>query len=294
MLGRAFADVLGRHGPDLRVHALGREQLDVTDSAAVGRVAALAPDVIIHCAALVNMDRCEREHDLCWRSIIEGTSHVAQLAVRLGAQLVYPQSVFVFGESPEAPLTEDAQPVPKSAYGRAKLEAEHLVLAHCPRALVVRMGGFFGGEERDKNFVGTFSRRVASQVAAGLDRFEVGDRVWQPSFTEDLAMNTLLLVARERSGVYHMAAHGEATFAEVAGQILESLGLATRVRLIVRPAAHFAARESALRPLRSAVDNARLRAEGLDRQRPWRETLTEYLARPYFQGLVRAAAVGER
>ena len=294
MLGGAFADVLACHQPGLRLHALGREQLDVTDTAAVARAAALAPDVIIHCAALVDMDRCEREGDLCRRNIVEGTSHVASLAIRTGAQLVYPQSVFIFGESPEAPLTEGAQPVPRSAYGRAKLEAEQLILAHCPRALVVRMGGFFGGEERDKNFVGTFSRGVASQVAAGVNRIEVGDRVWQPSFTGDLATNTLLLVARERSGVYHMAAHGEATFAEVAVQILEGLGLAARMRLITRPAAQFAARESALRPLRSAVDNARLRAEGLDRQRPWRETLMEYLARPYFQGLVRAAAVGER
>lgn len=291
MLGTAFAGLLGRQRFGLTLHALGRNQLDVTDAKSVGEAAALEPDVIVHCAALVDMDRCEREPDHCRRSIVEGTAHVIELARRTGAQLVYPQSVFIYGESPEAPLTEEAHPAPRSGYGRAKLEAEQLVRADCPHALVIRMGGFFGGEERDKNFVGSFSRWLATRVAAGGERFEVGDRIWQPSFTEDLAANSLLLVAHEREGVYHMAAHGEATFFEVASQIVVALGLASRVRLIARPAAQFAARDSAPRPSRSAIDNARLRSEGLDRQRPWRDALAEYLSRPYFQALVPSAAV---
>lgn len=289
MLGTAFAGLLRRQQFGLKLHALGRDQLDVTDAKSVALAAALEPDLIVHCAALVDMDRCEREPGHCRRSIVEGTAHVAELARRTGAQLVYPQSFLVYGASAETPLAEDAPPVPRSEYGRAKLEAEQLVRADCPQALVIRMGGFFGGEERDKNFVGSFSRRLATRVAAGGEPIEVGDRVWQPSFTEDLAANSLLLVAHNRVGVYHMAAHGEASFFEVASQIVAALGLASQVQLVARPASEFAARESGLRPLRLVIDNARLRAEGLDHQRPWRDALAEYLSRPYFQALARSA-----
>jgi dTDP-4-dehydrorhamnose reductase len=294
MLGAAFTTILRRELPSLKLHAVGRAQLDVTDPHQACRAALLRPDVIIHCAALVDMDRCEREPDLCRRSIVGGTANIAQLTIQTGSLLVYPQSVFVFGSSPAVPLTEDVEPTPASAYGWAKLEAEHYIRSHCPRALIVRMGGFFGGEHRDKNFVGVFSRRLAGLVPALDPKIEVGDRVWQPSFTEDLAANTLLLAAGGRIGLYHMAAHGEATFAEVAREVVRALGLDSRVRVVQRPAAEFAAREAARRPLRSVIDNARLRSEGLDRQRPWRHALAEYLGRPYFRGLVEAALAGWR
>jgi dTDP-4-dehydrorhamnose reductase len=68
---------------------------------------------------------------------------------RTGARLVYPQSVFVFGHLPRRRGRRPSRS--ELMYGRAKLEAERLILAACVDALVIRMAGFFGGDARDKN-----------------------------------------------------------------------------------------------------------------------------------------------
>lgn len=290
MLGSAFREV-GEMVPACRVLALDRRDLDVTRRDAVLRLAGERPDVILHCAADVNADRCERQPAVCHAVQVGGTAHVIELARATGAQVVYPQSVFIFDGS-ELPVTETTIPAPLSAYGRAKLEAERRLQEACPSALVVRMAGFFGGEHRDKNFVGTFCRSLFDQLSRGERRVVVGERIWQPTYTRDLAANILLLVAKGRDGVYHMGARGEATFHDVASACVEALGLQGIVSVERAPVTVPVVREIAPRPFRIVTANRRLAAEGVDRQRHWRDALAEYLASPYFQRGARAAAAG--
>ncbi len=285
MLGRAFQDVLAASVPDCRVLALNHKALDVTQRESVLALQAERPRFIVHCAADVNADRCEDQPALAESVHVGGTLSVAELARRCGAKVLYPQSFLIFGESAAA-ITEQTTPSPLSVYGRCKLEAEVRLRERLSDALVVRMGGFFGGDAADKNFVGKFTGLLARMVKEGKSSIEVGDRVWQPSYTIDLAANSLLLLARDAVGIYNMAAHGEATFCDVARACVERMGLKERISVQSVSASAMSAREKAPRPLRAVMKNARLAAEGLDRQRPWSEGLGEYLARPYFRGLL--------
>ncbi|CAA7621641.1 NAD(P)-dependent oxidoreductase [Magnetospirillum sp. UT-4] len=272
MLGRAFAESLAAY--PCTVIARSHAALDVTDRAAV---LAETADIAVHCAADVNAERCETQPEETRRIQVEGTRNVAAL----GARVLYPQSFLIFDGS-HLPIDEATPPNPLSVYGRAKLEAERLLP---PESLVVRMAGFFGGEEADKNFVGLFTRKLAQLLAEGAESYGVGDRVWQPTWTVDLARNCALLLDEGRQGVYTMSCHGEASFWELATACVEELGVGHRIRIDKVPASQVAGGERAKRPARAVMDNARLRAEGLDRMRPWREALAEYLARPYFQAL---------
>lgn len=285
MLGRGFTDVLHGLGNDVEVHALDHEQLDVTDADAVAACERHQPDLILHCAGLALADRCEREPELARHVHVGGARNVARLARRCGSMVFYPQSVFIF-DGRELPVTESTRPAPGLVYGRVKLEAEETLLAEAPQVLSVRMAGFFGGDAKDKNFVGTFIRGLGS-VLAGGGAIAVGDRVWQPTYTLDLARNTLVLLARGCSGVYHMGALGEATFFDVARACVEALGLEGDVHVSRSSAAPFDAAEAARRPSRMVTANRRLEAEGLCRQRPWDEALREYLRRPYFDPMRR-------
>jgi len=281
MLGRGFSEALSCHAPSARVLALSREQLDVTDLAQVMSLESERVDIIIHCAGLTNADRCELEPAETWRVHVGGTENILQLARAGGARVFYPQSVFIF-DGRELPVTEHTLPSPTFEYGRAKLEAERLVLAHVPDSLVVRMAGFFGGDDKDKNFVGTFTRTLERMCATDVQEIEVGDRLWQPTYTLDHARNSLLLLARSCTGIYHMGAIGEATFHDVATACVESLGLGERISVLRGPAQSHTVREAARRPARMVTANERLNVEGLNRQRPWRIALDEYLRRPFF------------
>lgn len=288
MLGRAFVEALQLHVPSAHVDAYPRERLDVTDGGRVLGLARAKPDVILHCAGMTNAEACEDDPQLARRSHVTGTTNVVELARVTGARLVYPQSVFIF-DGVDLPVTEATAPNPTFQYGRVKLEAESIVREELDAPLIVRMAGFFGGDEKDKNFVGLFTREVERRLRQDIGEIAVGDRVWQPTYTLDLATNTLLLLAQHRSGVYHMGSVGEATFFEVARACVESLGLQDLMTVTPAPAARFAADEAARRPLRMVTANLRLAAEGADWQRPWRDALFDYLQRPYFDRLRDAA-----
>lgn len=284
MLGRAFSATLAQRVPGAQVIALPRAALDVADRAAVMALASQPLDFILHCAADVNADRCEQDPAACREIQVGGTLNVIELARYSGAKVYYPQSVFIF-DGTVAPITESTTPAPAIAYGCFKWAAEQALRQTLPETLVVRMAGFFGGEAYDKNFVGKFSQYLQELVNEGKTECGVGDRLWQPTYTLDLALNGLYLLAHGKTGVYNMACHGEASFYEVAKVIVEALGLSTYISLYPKSSAEFASQEAAPRPLRVFMENRRLQEEGNDLQRNWREALREYLDLPYFQHL---------
>ena len=291
MLGRALSSVLAAEHAPRSVFSASHAALDVTDQAACDALGTRPLGLILHCAAWVDADGCERDAGRCNRTQIDGTANVVGLAQRTGARLVYPQSFLVF-DSSDALITEATVPSPTSAYGRAKLAAEHLVASELPDALVVRMGGFFGGEAVDKNFVGAFTRGLRDRVRRGDRTIEVGRRVWQPTYTLDLARNTLALVAAGKRGVYHMASQGSASFFDVACVIHEELDLQDCFSLSAVDAQQVARRDVAHRPERVVMSNVRLGEERLDVMRPWAVALREYLQLPFFLELadeIRAA-----
>ncbi|MES2125024.1 MAG: SDR family oxidoreductase [Gemmatimonadota bacterium] len=286
MLGRAFVGALADLAPGSHVSAYPHGALDVTDAAAVAGRAELDPDLIIHCGGLSRADECERNPARAFAVHLGGSQNIGRLALATGARVLYPQSVFIFDGS-ELPVTEETVPNPQMVYGKAKLAAEQWLLSSVPGSLSIRMAGFFGGDEKDKNFVGQFAGTLRRLLDGRVHDCEVGDRRWQPTYTLDLARNAILLLALERSGIYHMGSLGEASFFDVAGACVDELGLGDVIRLRQVSTTEVEADESARRPARMVTANHRLNHEGLNRQRPWREALREYLRRPHFDSLRR-------
>ncbi len=283
MLGLAFAEHGSLNGA-LEVRAMPRAALDVRDP---DQVMALADWVeggwIVHCAATVDVQACARDPEAARQTLVEGARNVSRLAKAANARLFYPQSFLVYEGGPD-PIAEQTEPAPLSLYGALKWEAEQVIREAQPDALVVRMAGFFGGDGADKNFVGRIIPAMHRAMMGGAAVFEVGDRVWQPTWTRDLAENSLYLMQAQRTGVYQMASHGHAAFHEVASQIVEGLGWGERFRIQPVPAAAVAVAEAGpeRRPDRAVLACERLRLENADMQRDWRSTLNAYLAAPFF------------
>lgn len=284
MLGRAFTAAIRRAHPSTHILAKTKAQLDVTNKSDVMKLASSRLDFIIHCAGNTNADFCE-DHPECAHGVhVRGTQNIIDLAKVSGAKILYPQSFLIFNSSGN-PIHEQTPPNPLSVYGRCKLEAEKILIAQLPSSLIIRMAGFFGGGAADKNFVGKFCRHIASLISEGKTAYAVGDRVWQPTFTNDLAANSLLLLDRNKSGVYHMASQGAASFFEVAKACVELLELQPFFQVLEAPGDLIDKRDKAERPRCAMLSTAKLEAEQLYAQRPWQDSLAEYLAEPYFSGL---------
>ena len=282
MLGRSFEHEITAF-PGCAARAPGSEELDVRDRSAMQAAVSDAQDGwVVHCAALVNVEGCAREPDVARAVIVDGTRNAIELARAANARFFFPQTFLTY-DGATNPIPEDEVQRPLALYGEYKLEAQRLVEdAFGSDALIVVMAGFFGGEERDKNFVGRIIPHMHGAILRGETTIKIGDRVWQPTWTRDLAFNSLHLMLRDCRGFYQMACHGEASFAEIGQEIVLALGWSDRLTVEPVDAASVSANELGRRPDRAVLSCARLQAERLDLQRDWRATLHAYLRHPEF------------
>jgi dTDP-4-dehydrorhamnose reductase len=163
--------------------------------------------------------------------------------------------------------------------------AEEYILNNLPNSLIIRMAGFFGGFEVDKNFVGKMIPYISKQMKEGINKIEIGNRVWQPTYTNDLALNSLLLLANNKIGKYVMSSHGKASFFELTTLIAEKLAFQNKLTIIEIDSSKLHNIEIAKRPKIAIIENERLTIENLDIQRTWQESVTEYINNQYFKNL---------
>lgn len=71
-------------------------KFDLSDANSIKAINDVKPDVIIHTAALTDVDRCEVDKDLAYKINVEGTKIVADIARKLNSFLIYISSDYVF------------------------------------------------------------------------------------------------------------------------------------------------------------------------------------------------------
>jgi dTDP-4-dehydrorhamnose reductase len=287
MLGTSFHRMAQQTLGDSEVLSLGKHDLDITDFDAVRRIQLdFKPDLILHCAALVNAELCESEPAQAKEVIFVGTKNLIDTSDQQKVKFVYPQSFLVY-DCTKLPIDEDTKPNPSFVYAREKYNAERYVTDHFGNHLVVVMAGFFGGFEKDKNFVGSIIPVILNRIRESIRTIEIGDRVWQPTYTDDLAANTLLLASRGQYKRYCLGSFGESSFAELASEIVRVLGLSAAIEISTVSSLTVAQSEKAKRPQRAVVSNARAINEKLCTMREWKTSLGEYLRSQYFTDLVK-------
>ena len=281
MLGSAFYDQINKYIKNPKIYYLDKSQLDVTNINAFDKYFDLKPDFIIHCASLVNADECETNKEKANEIIIKGTENIIKFASKNNSKIFYPQSFLIHNNIDEI-INEETKPKPLSVYGNLKLEAENIIVKSSIDYLSVCMGGFFGGLNKDKNFVGKIILHISKLIKTGKKSLEIGNRIWQPTFTNDLAFNSLLLMANKKSGKFCMSSHGYCSFFDLTKKILGILNISEKINLLPVSAKILDQKEIATRPLSIIMKNERLLKENLDRQRNWVISLKDYLSNPYF------------
>jgi len=284
MLGSSFEEIIKKYIQNCDITSTSKKEMDVTDMKEVLSYAENKIDIIIHCAAKVNADFCEKYPKESFREIVSGTNNIISLAQKTNAKLFYPQSFLIF-DGKSLPIDEGTAPNPLSKYGKDKLLAEKNVLANLSNSLIVRMGGFFGGYKKDKNFVGKIVPHISKLIQTGKETLEIGNRVWQPTYTNDLAYNCLVLLADDKNGVYNMASHGKASFYELTLKIISLLKIEREINIVPVSSSKFSKKENAKRPEIAIMDNKKLKQESIDFQRDWEHGLKEYLSHRYFRDM---------
>jgi dTDP-4-dehydrorhamnose reductase len=273
-LGRSVAAALRPFGHE--VIAEPHATLDVTDPNSVRRRVDANTQYVVHCAALTDTTRCEREPELADAVNAVGTENVARACAQSGATLIAISSNEVFDGSADAPYDEDDAPAPLNAYARSKLDGEQRALDANPNTLVVRTSWLYG-EGGSTNFV----EKVKAAAGAKQKLRFVTDEIATPTYTRDLAdaivaMIHLMIDGEPLSGVFHLANDGEASRYDWAGAIVESLGINPEIEAVTTADLRAAGYDGPVKPAYSVLANTRAAALRI-RLRPWREALAGYM-----------------
>ncbi|HLJ41186.1 MAG TPA: SDR family oxidoreductase [Candidatus Acidoferrales bacterium] len=178
------------------------------------------PDVIVHCAAMTDVERCEREPDVARVVNVEATRILARWCAQHGARFVFISTDSVFDGS-WGHYSEEDRPAPVNEYARTKLAAEAVVTGLLPDALILRTN-FYG-----RNFKQKLS--LAEWMLEKLARRErlpaFADVRFNPLLASHLGRIILDLIAHGAKGVFHAAARDECSKYEFALLIAKVFGL---------------------------------------------------------------------
>ena len=224
-----------------------------------------APEVIINCAALTDVDGCERNPNLASAVNAYATYNIAMAAKELGARLIHVSTDYVFDGTKGSAYTESDKACPINIYGMTKLEGELAVTRALDNYVIMRTAWLYGS---GNNFV-----RKILELAKTRERLKVVyDQHGSPTYAKDLAQAIAKIACTQITGIFHCANEGGASRLELAKEAIMRAGLNT----VIMPVDSSAFPVPARRPSNTMLDCSKLKSIGI-RMRPWKEALSDYL-----------------
>ncbi len=272
-LGAALVREWG--GPARGVEGLDRQALDFSDLEAVRRtVSEREFDVVANCAALTDVDRCEREPELGFLVNSRAVSVLAAVCAAKGARLLHVSTDYVFDGEKREPYVEEDEARPVSEYGRSKLAGEEAVLAASGQNLVVRVSWVFGPDRP------SFVDGILRKAREGGELSAVADKFAAPTYTLDAARGMRALIEGGASGLVHLCNRGGCSWRDYGQYALEcasEAGTVLKQREVLPIQMADLKAFVAKRPVYSVMDPGRFERLTGSRMRTWEESVAEYV-----------------
>lgn len=177
--------------------------MDITKKEDVeATIAFFDPDVIIHTAAMTNVDECESNKKECWLMNVTAVEYLLHAAEKNNSFFLHVSTDFIF-DGTKGPLIEDEIPNPVNYYGESKLESEKLVMNSPTNWAIARTVLVYG-------ITHNMSRsNIILWVKNSLEKGDtirvVNDQWRTPTLAEDLAMGCFLIGDKKAEGVYNVS-----------------------------------------------------------------------------------------
>jgi dTDP-4-dehydrorhamnose reductase len=177
--------------------------LDIADEAQVNQVIhQVKPDVIIHTAAMTQVDDCEVNQQECWNQNVHATRFLIAAAEQVEAFFIHVSTDFIF-DGKQGPLDEHAEPAPVNYYGQSKLAAEEVVKNSKLRWAILRTVLVYGvaHDMSRSNIVLWVKKSLEDKKTIKV----VNDQWRTPTLAEDLAMGCWLAAQKQITGIFNIS-----------------------------------------------------------------------------------------
>ena len=240
LLGRHLVKKLAEKGYEVIATAKGESKinsigngkvkflsLDITDGAAVNKLMnEVKPDVLLHTAAMTQVDVCELNKIDCWNTNVTATRFLIDSAKETKSRIIFISTDFVF-DGLHGPYKEEDEPNPVNYYGSSKLAAEKAVIQSGLDWAIVRTVLVVGNTEDGQR------QNILTWVKEKLEKGEtikvVDDQVRTPTYVEDLADGIILILEKKSKGIVHIAGKDTLTPYQIARQTAEFLKLNSKL-----------------------------------------------------------------
>lgn len=233
------------------------------------------PAVILHAAAMTDVDGCESRRYEALRDNVEATKAVTEAANAAGAFLIFFSTDYVFDGAKGGEYSEDELCKPLNVYGETKWLAEQYIQHHAAKYIIFRLSWLFG--LRGRSFPRTLLEKSASMTQFRI----VSDQYGRPTYTRDVAKVIRFLLSERADAlfassgeVFHLAGADICSWFDFAAYLFDCAGL-TQVRLEAIPTSQFP--RPAKRPLNSALAVSKIR-ERLGVELPqWKDSIARFV-----------------
>jgi dTDP-4-dehydrorhamnose reductase len=211
------------------------------------------PDWVLNCAALANVDVCEKDPDLALRINVDVPRLLAESCQKAEVRFVHISTDAVF-DGQRGGYDEDDPAAPLNVYARTKLEGERAVFDKMLDALVVRT-----------NFVGYSSdgqtglaQWIIRELSAGKRIHGFSDVVFAPLVANDLARILFEMMDANLTGLYHVNGSTPVSKLDFGRKLARELELD---ETLIQPARVADAHLAAPRPLNLWLSSRRVEAD---------------------------------
>lgn len=179
------------------------QSMDITNRDQVQEVVEkIKPDVIIHTAAMTNVDQCETEKSACWAQNVSSVEYLVDACARIDCFLVHVSTDFIF-DGKSGPYKEEAEASPISFYGWSKYAAEKIVINSNIRWGIARTVLVYGiAHDMSRTNIILW---VKKSLEDGKNIKVVTDQWRTPTLAEDLAKGCTLIAEKEAEGIYNIS-----------------------------------------------------------------------------------------
>ncbi len=236
------------------------------------KLKSILPAVVINCAALTDVDECQKRPDDAFRINAVGAFHIATVCADIESVCIYISTDFVFDGTKGSSYTEDDCPNPVNVYGASKWAGEALVRHACPQWLIIRTASLFGHTQHARkrvNFVDSVLRKAKTGA-----RMQVVDNVYMsPTYACDVSQALEQLLRRQSRGLFHLTNTGRCSWFEFAEKTCAIAGCSSELERISAEKYSY----EAPRPQDSSLSSREADAGLANVLRPWQQALEAYL-----------------
>ena len=175
------------------------------------------PTIIINCAAITDVDFCERNKKEAYRVNVDGINNLIKSS-DLTCKIIQISSDYVF-DGNELNYTEESMPDPQNYYGKTKLEAENLLLGQRRPFTILRPNTIFSFNKY--NFLTWVYKSLKNNEQINV----VADQVSNPSYVPSICLSIISIILMNGVGIYNHGSSDNISRYEFSLKIADSFNL---------------------------------------------------------------------